>query len=134
MNKAHFISLFFIIILLGCEKKDSIENNDFPIEVSVKVVDAICTDLILEIQDDTRKHLGEKNFEYNGQIYNGAISIKDAQCLSDEILKNIYEESGLNKTRTFKVRLTYTGPYSPCTKPTCAAKLSKLPSKMFYIP
>ncbi len=134
MNKILYSSFFFTTISSSCNKNASIKNKFLPIEVSVKVVDTLFANLILEIQNDARTHLGDENFEYNGVFYDGAILIKDAQCLSEEVLKNVYDGSVINKSRAFKVRINYTAPFAACYKPTGAAKISKSPLKIFYIP
>lgn len=53
MKKLHFKLLFLATIILSCQKSKTIPNNDTLFEVSVKVVDALCLNVILEIQNES---------------------------------------------------------------------------------
>jgi hypothetical protein len=133
MIKGCLFMLIFSTAILGCKKNDTIGKDELPIEVSVKVVDALCANIILEIQDAAFKYLGNSKFEHNGSVYSGAILIDRAHCLSANQLKNIYDENGVKKNNIFKVRLLKNATPTNCTNGTCTATFGKAPTKVFYI-
>lgn len=133
MRQIYLVCILFASFLSSCEKCDFMGTEECPIEVSVKVVDALCSNLILEIQDDSRKCIGDMNFEYKGLIYKGAILINRAECVSTDFIKSMNDENSINNRKVFKVRLSKKAPSNSCDKGTCTATFYKVPTKVFYI-
>ena len=133
MKKLYFTVLVLAAFISSCNKNETIPNGDTPIEVSVKVVDALCSNVILEIQDESFKKYGDVNFEFKGSVYNGAVLINQAQCLPLSIINNIYENEKVRVNNIFKVKLSIKPINNSCDKGTCAATFEKLPSKVFYL-
>lgn len=133
MKKLYLALVVFTTIFTSCQKNESIQQIDVPVEITVKVVDALCANVILEIQDESFKKYGDANFEFKGSVYSGAVLINQAQCLPPSILNNIYDNEKVRVNNIFKVKLSNKPINNSCDKGTCAATFEKLPTKVFYL-
>ena len=100
--------------------------------VTVKAIDALCSSVIFEIQEDSLKKYGEQNFTYKGKKYDGVFS---SQLLCAEFANtNLYSnnEGGVEPS-SFKVLISKNPPTHNCENATCMAILNNMPETFYFI-
>lgn len=133
MKKNLFLLSLLTLAFFSCNQDKLDVLEDPYVEVTVKVVDAICSDMILEIQEENLKNLGDSSFTHEGNEYNGVIHISGVQCLPPSLMKNIYKEGGLNKSTEFKIKITKIPNRTNCEFATCLATFNTVPNSKYYI-
>lgn len=133
MRKVICCLISFSLFFLGCSKDEFQILEETSVDVTVKVIDARCKDIILEIQNRNLKKLGDKKFFHNGKEYNGAIYINAIQCLPQSFLKNIYNNGVVNKTSEFKIKITKIPGNQVCEIFSCLAGFDNVPRSSYFI-
>lgn len=132
MKKICSLLVITSYLLMGCDKDNLRSNSDY-VEVTVKLVDAVCNSAIFEIQEPSLKHHGESGFEYNGKVYSGvfytSITCTNANLLSNQAQNPVGGNSSLFKILISKKLIND----QPCDRAFCQAVPYKLPEKFYYV-
>jgi hypothetical protein len=124
-----------LIFLLSACKKVNKQQEELTGEaiVTVKLIDALCSSVILQIQEDSLKKFGEQQFHYKGKTYDGIFS-SSINCPVYSQPAVLAASGSLNEATSFKVLLSKTTPEpSNCEMVTCQAVLSNMPGTFYYV-
>lgn len=126
-----FSALFFL--LTACQKVNN-HQEELTGEtiVTVKLIDALCSSVILQIQEDFLKKYGEQQFHYKGKTYDGIFS-SSMNCPIYSQPAVLAVNGSINEATSFKVLISKTAPTpSSCEMVICQAVLSNMPGTFYY--
>lgn len=128
MKKICSLLVIASYLLIGCDKDNQPNNPDY-VEVTVKLVDAVCNSAVFEIQEPWLKHHGESGFEYNGKIYDG-VFYTTITCTNTNLL---YRPPN-NLPTVYTVKISKKPPMEQSCSPVfCQALPYKLPEMFYYV-
>lgn len=116
----------------ACQKTSEQKQVAGETIVTVKAIDALCSSVIFEIQEDSLKKYGEQNFTYKGKKYDGVFS---SQLLCAEFANTNLNPNndGRSEPSSFKVLISKNPPTSNCENATCMAVLTNMPETFYFI-
>ncbi|WP_290790762.1 hypothetical protein [Flavihumibacter sp. UBA7668] len=128
-----FLSALFFL-LSACQKVNN-QQEELTGEaiVTVKLIDAMCSSVILQIQEDSLKKFGEQQFHYKGKTYDGIFS-SSMNCPIYSQPAVLAVSGSINEATSFKVLISKTAPASSsCEMVTCQAVLSNMPGTFYHV-
>lgn len=133
MKKMILLLVLTSCLFMSCEKDNLASNPDY-VEVTVKMVDAVCNYAILEIQEPSLKKYGSSKFEYKGKIYDGVIyttiTCANSNLLNSQSNNNPPAEAPI----LYKVLISEKAlKEQNCDLASCRALPYKLPEKFYYV-
>jgi len=129
MKKTLFISILGLLMMFSsCTKEDQKIPAD-GLLIATSVVDAICGDMILAIQDEKFYDLGEKGYEHGGIKYGSAFLTRAPCSFPSSNLPN----GSTDERKRFMVRISDQPFPGNDNCATCMATFGKAPNKFYYI-
>lgn len=119
------VALLFLLAATGCDKSESELTTQ---EFRVKIIDEVCSNAVLQIQDSVLYQYGTNGFVKNGVTYDHVFTTRFTCADMAQMQTYTADKTGM----VVKIRLLKTENAEPnCT--TCAAIVPNAPSVFHWV-